>query len=243
MTAREFRAIDAPQNIKLFLGLKPQEYDLVLAAGRPRRFPAKSVMTYQGEPARHLLLLWKGRARYFYETPEDKKLILKWITPGHVFGAAALVSEPSRYLASTEAVRDSIVLEWDTATIRHLARQFPQLLENLHLINMDYLSWYISAHAALTSQSARTRLASVLCGLAITIGQKVSDGIEVDVTNEELADSANITPYTTSRLVSEWQRSAAIRKNRGKILLLSPEALFGRPEGKLRQADATRKNK
>jgi CRP-like cAMP-binding protein len=243
MTAPEFRAIDAPHNIELLRGLRPNESDLVLAAGRPRRFPAKSVMTYQGEPAGHLLLLWKGRARYFYETPEDKKLILKWITPGHIFGGAALVSEPSKYLVSTEAVRDSIVLEWDAPTIRNLARRFPQLLENSHLIDMDYISWYVSAHAALTSQSARTRLASVLFGLAITVGQKVSDGIEVDVTNEELADSANITRYTTSRLVSEWQRSAAIRKNRGKILLLSPETLLGRSEGKFRRAHAARKNK
>lgn len=74
-------------------------------------------MTYQGEHAKRLLLLWKGRARYFYETPNDKKLILKWITPGDIFGGAALVSGPSTYLVSTEAGRNSIVVEWDGSTI------------------------------------------------------------------------------------------------------------------------------
>jgi CRP-like cAMP-binding protein len=62
-------------------------------------------------------------------------------------------------------------------------------------------------------------------GLAKSVGQKVSGGIELEVTNEELADSANITAYTTSRLISEWQRSSAVRKRRGKILLRSPERL------------------
>jgi len=222
MTAWEFHGIDAPRNIELLRGLKTNETDAILAAGRLRRFPAKSVMTYQGEPAEYLLLLWKGRARYFYETQGDKKLILKWITPGHIFGGAALVSGPAKYLVSTEAVRDSIVVEWNGPTIRSLTRRFPQLLENAHLIDMDYVSWYISAHAALTSQSARERLATVLCGLARSVGQKVSGGIELDVTNEELADSAHITPYTTSRLISRWQRCGVIRKRRGKIILRSP---------------------
>jgi CRP/FNR family transcriptional regulator, nitrogen oxide reductase regulator len=243
MTTWKFHAGDAPHTIELLRGLKPHERDIVLASCRRRRFCAKSVMTYQGEPADHLLLLWKGRARYFYETPNDKKLILKWITPGHIFGGAALVSEPSKYLVSTEAVRDSIVLEWDGPTIRDLARRFPQLLENSHLIDMDYVAWYVAAHAALTFQSARKRLASVIFGLAKTIGRKASTGFEVDVTNEELSESANITPYTASRLISEWQRSGAIRKNRRKIILLSPDRFLSWSEGKSEEDQARGKNK
>jgi CRP-like cAMP-binding protein len=183
-------------------------------------------MTYQGEPADHLLLLWKGRARYFFETPNGKKLIMIWITPGHSFGGAALSTRPSPYLLSTETVRDSVVLAWDGATIRGLARRFPQLLENAIIGAVDYLSWYIAAHAALCSQSARQRLASVLLGHASRMGERVSGGIEFDITNEELANAANITPYTASRILSEWQRTGAIRKQRGKIFVRSTERLF-----------------
>jgi len=93
MSALEFRAVDIRPDIELLRGLNRQEVDLILAAARARRFSVKSVMTYQGEPADHLLLLWKGRARYFFETPDGKKLILIWITPGHAFGGAALGAE------------------------------------------------------------------------------------------------------------------------------------------------------
>jgi CRP-like cAMP-binding protein len=55
--------------------------------------------------------------------------------------------------------------------------------------------------------------------LANSIGQKVSGGVEFDATNEDLAASANVTTYTTSRLMSAWQKSGAIRRSRGKILL------------------------
>ena len=222
----ESRAVHVPHRIELLRGLGQKEIDLILAAAKRRRFSAKSVMTYQDEPADHLLMLWKGRARYFFETPNGKKLILRWITPSDIFGGAALVSRPSTYIVSTEAVRDSVVLLWDGPTIRALARRFPELLENAIFLAADYISWYVAAHAALTSKTAQERLAHVLLELAHSIGQKVAGGIELDVTNEELANSANITPYTTSRIVSEWQRSGAIRKHRGKIIIRSPERFF-----------------
>ena len=222
----ESRAVHAHHRIELLRGLGQKEIDLILAAAKRRRFSAKSVMTYQDEPADHLLLLWKGRARYFFETPNGKKLILRWITPSDIFGGAALVSRPSTYLVITEAVRDSVVLLWDGPTIRALERRFPELLENAIFLAADYISWYVAAHAALTSKTAQERLAHVLLELAPSIGQKVAGGIELDVTNEELANSANITPYTTSRMVSEWQRSGAIRKHRGKIIIRSPERFF-----------------
>jgi CRP/FNR family transcriptional regulator, nitrogen oxide reductase regulator len=226
MSAPEFRAVNVPHNIDLLWGLEPKEMEMVLAAAKPCRFPAKSVITHHGEPADHLLMLWKGRARYFLETPNGKKLIMMWITPGRIFGGAALVSQPSTYLVSTEAMRDSVVLVWGGPTIRALARRLPLILENALRLAKEYLCWYVAAHAALSSQTARERLASVLLGLAPSIGQKVTGGIEFDLTNEELAHSANITPYTASRIISEWQRSGAIRKHRGKILLRSPERFF-----------------
>jgi CRP/FNR family transcriptional regulator, nitrogen oxide reductase regulator len=226
MTALGLRAVDVPPGTELLRGLGPQEIDVILAAARPRRFSAKSVITNQDDPAERLFLLCKGRARYFHETPNGKKHILIWITPGHIFGVAALAFLPSTYLVSAEAVQDSTVLIWDGPAIRDLAKRFPRVMMNAFLITMAYLSWYVGTHAALTSQSARERLAHVLLGYAPSVGQKVSGGIELDVTNEELAEAANINPYTTSRLISEWHRAGAIRKKRGKILLRSGKRLF-----------------
>lgn len=226
MQALKFRSVNGPPRIELFWGLENHEVDLILTAAKGRRFSSKSVMTYQGEPADHLLLLWRGRARYFFETLNGKKLILRWITPGDVFGGAAMVYRPAKYIVSTEAVQDCLALEWDGPTIRSLARRFPQILENCLFLAADYISWYAATHAAMISQTARERLAHVLVELAPSIGQNVNGGIELDVTNEELANSANITPYTTSRIISQWQRSGTICKRRGKILLRSPERLF-----------------
>jgi CRP-like cAMP-binding protein len=53
----------------------------------------------------------------------------------------------------------------------------------------------------------------------------VDEGIEVELTNEELADASATTLFAASRLVSDWRRSGAIAKKRGKILIRSLDCL------------------
>lgn len=207
-------------------GLPPGDLKLVLAAARQRHFLPNSVVLNQGHPADHLFLLTRGRARFFFNTLEGKKIILHWLTPGEIFGGMALLSVPLPYLVSTETLKDSSALVWDRATLRNLTVRFPRLLENALLIASDYMAWYLADHAALISQTARQRLARVLVCLAETIGNKSPDGFEIDATNEELAGAANVTPFTASRLLSEWQKNHAVIKRRGKIVLHSPERLF-----------------
>jgi CRP-like cAMP-binding protein len=100
------------------------------------------------------------------------------------------------------------------------------LTDNALLIMFDYFAVYRAAHISLTCDTARQRLAHVLANLASGIGQRVAGGIELDVRNEELANEANVTPFTASRLLSEWQRKRIPTKSRGKVLLRSPEQLF-----------------
>ena len=50
--------------------------------------------------------------------------------------------------------------------------------------------------------------------------------LEFDITNEELANAANITLYPTNRILSEWQRTGAIPKQRRKIVVRCTEKLF-----------------
>jgi CRP-like cAMP-binding protein len=232
MTISVLPGLRSGLKVELLEGLNPKEVDLVLKAARQRQYSAKTVMTRQGEPVNDIKALLQGRARYFYETATGKKLILNWITPGQTFaGITALSAAPHTYPASTETVRDSVVLFWDGPTIRTLAKQLPLILENALIIATDrHIAWHLAAHVALCSETARERVAHVLLALAPLIGQKKPDGIELDVTNEELADSTHITPYTMSRLISEWQRTGALRKRRGKILVRSAARFFLRVE-------------
>lgn len=123
-------------------------------------------------------------------------------------------------------VKTGCALEWDRATIRGFCARYPRLVENALEIVSDYLDGYLAVHVSMTCHTARQRLAQVLVNLASGIGHKVPAGVELSVSNEDLANAANVTPFTASRLLSGWQRSGMVVKTRGKILLRAPEQLL-----------------
>jgi len=207
-------------------GIPPAELSLILSGATQRRFLADTVVISQGQPAAALFLLTKGRARYFYITSDGRKLLLPWIMPGEPFGGMAILSTPGSYLVSTEMLKDSQVLAWDRGTIRRLVLRYPRLLENALSIASEYFNWYLATHAAVTADTARQRLAQTVINLARGIGRNACGGLELEVTNEDLAYASSMTLFTVSRLLREWHRQGALVKTRGKLLLRASETLL-----------------
>ena len=210
---------------KFFEGISPGDLSLILRAARLRRFQAHSVIAIEGHRADKLFLILEGHARVFFTTPKGEKIVLFWIPPGDVAGSRALLSRPMDYLASTEAVTDGLALVWRRSDILSLSKQHQPLLENALMIASDYVEIWRDLHLEATYHTASQRVARVLGSLAKGMGRKVAEGIELNVTNEELANEANVTIFTVSRLLSEWHRKGLLLKGRGKVILHSPEEL------------------
>jgi CRP-like cAMP-binding protein len=210
---------------RFLAGIAAPDVHEIIAAATLRRIPANAIVTRQGASASELFLITKGRARHFYSTSDGQKILLLWLSQGEIFGGATLLAEPSEYRVSTEMLKDTWALVWKRQTIRALADRYPRIKENALWIASDYLDWYVAAHVALRCETAPQRLAGVLRSLAPVLGRSVPGGVELDVTNEELASAANITAFTTSRLLNEWQRHRALIKRRGRIVLLERRQL------------------
>jgi CRP/FNR family transcriptional regulator, nitrogen oxide reductase regulator len=220
-------AVEAASKPGRFLeGLSSTELSAILGAGTERRFSTGCVICNPGAPAEQFFLLKSGRARHFVLTPEGRKVLLRWLGPGSIFGAATVLSRDSTFIVGTEVVKDSRVHMWHRAAIRKLVWEYRKLMDNLLWLASDYLIWYTAAHVALVSQDARQRLADVLVTLSTNLGHVTEKGTELEITNEELANTANVTPFTASRLLSEWHRTGALKKTRRRILLRAPERLF-----------------
>lgn len=223
--------VSPPAQSRLLDGLTMSDRVAVLAAGSSRCLKANSVAVNQGDAAEYLFLICRGRARHFYITPQGKKILLLWLMEGQVFGGSALLSTPTEYLVGTEILCDTCLLMWPRRTIRALAARIPKLLDNALFVATDYLTWYVAAHTSMVSHSAKQRLAQVLVTFANGFGRKTSEGTYLELTNEQLANAANVTPFTASRILSYWQRTGAIVKTRGQLMLRSPEQLFCVPSG------------
>jgi CRP-like cAMP-binding protein len=223
VTSSQAAAILTGLRPKFLEGLNPAEARSIVAASSRKRFGANSLITSEGDPAERLYLMLDGGARYYTLSPEGKKIVVRWIRPGELVGGATFLTRPLEYVLSAESVKDSSALMWDRTTIRSLAQMSPRLLENALLLAHDYLVHYRILHVTASCQSAPQRLARVLGYLAKEMGERVPGGVELEVRNEELAHEANVTIFTVSRLMGEWQRKGLLKKSRGKVLLRLPE--------------------
>jgi len=208
-------------------GLPKDAPHAILSAAAHRQFLASSVVVHEGDPAERFFILTGGQGRHFILTSSGRKKLMHWLTPGQLFGGAALLSTPSHYLASTEVLLDSCALVWDRKTIRELVSRFPGLLDNVVSIAItENIAWFVAADASLGSDDATGRIAHMIVSLASGIGRAGPDGVEIHVGNEDLAAGANVTAFTVSRALAAWQREGVLTKGRGRILLLKPELLI-----------------
>jgi len=184
------------------------------------------VIVQQDDPAERLFLLTSGRGRHFVITGDGQRILLHWLTAGQIFGGAAIVSSPSRYVASTEILSAGCALVWERKTIRALAIRIQRLLDNaLSIAVTEHVAWLTAARVSLSSADVQSRLAHLLVSLACGIGKSGRDGVEIPVGNEELGSAAGATQFTVSRILSKWQRDGILRKGRGRIILRRPELL------------------
>jgi len=128
--------------------------------------------------------------------------------------------------ASVEIVQSGSAIVWERGRIRALAARFPRLTENVLGVMYKLLVRMFYIHMSLSSRNAAQRLRQAVVDLSYGIGRAVPHGTEIDITNEELANMANVTMFTASRYLSEWERRGAIKKKRGAILLRSEGRLL-----------------
>lgn len=224
---KRFEGIPDQLKPRILSGFSKAHADTILSAAKHQRFIAPSVILHQGDAAERFFLLTSGQGAHFVTTSEGRKVPLHWLTAGQIFGGATLLSARSRYLAATEIQTDGCALVWDRQTIRALASQFPLLLDNaLSIAVNEHLALFIATRVSLSTEDALGRIARLLTSLACGIGRDGPEGIEIRIRNEDLAAGANVTPYTLSRSLAEWQRDSVLTKGRGRVVIRKPELLL-----------------
>jgi CRP-like cAMP-binding protein len=208
-------------------GLGKPEIDAILSKATIRRFRAKEIICRSGDLAKHLYLLRMGSVKFFRVSHDGHEVVLGLLMPGELFGLGTLLpAHPLNYLGTAEPLNDCATYVWDAACIRRLEISYPRLTANCLRISLHYVAQFAERHISLASCSVEERLAHTLTDLGDRVGQATPGGVEVVVKNEQLASLADINRFTTSRLLSKWQRMGAVKKSRGKILIECPEQLL-----------------
>lgn len=198
----------------------------LLDAAQIRHVAPKKQIIVSGSEPDHLFLLKTGRARCYALTEDGHELLLLWAVPGEVFGLVSLLPNPPAYMLNTATVSASEFFIWDHVTIRKLATEHPMIMENGFRIALYHMKDFTKRHVNIVTKSAKARLADCLIKLATSTAEVEDSGIQLNISNEHLSSLADISYFTTSRILSKWEKAGIICKERGRITLLDPESLM-----------------
>jgi len=212
--------------VRLFSGLSDHDITKIMASGIVRRFRAGQTIIQADDPGSHLFLLRTGSVNYCRVTPRGKEILIIRLSPGDTFGLGTLLPKPIGYIGTADAFRETELYMWEHRMIYEFARTHSKLEENALRIALEYVRLYSDRHLALVSDTAEHRLSRMLTLLGNPIGRHGPEGLELQITNEHLASLADISPYTTSRLLNKWERKGAVEKSRGKVVIRCPEGML-----------------
>jgi CRP-like cAMP-binding protein len=196
-----------------------------MSAAVLRRFEARQIIVNANDPGTHLFLIKAGTVDYYRLTSQGHQVLIMQLARDDNFGPVSMLAKPVGYMGTAEATRETLVYAWEHIWIRHFIAKEPRLMENAFRIALEHIKLYSDRHLALVSENAEDRLRKTLALLEIQGGHRHLRGLEVEITNERLSSLADVGYYTTSRVLNKWQKVGAIRKNRGKVVILRPEKM------------------
>jgi CRP/FNR family transcriptional regulator, nitrogen oxide reductase regulator len=211
---------------KFLAGLSDATRRQLLNRARLRHIAPKTDVIVKGKHPDHIFLLKAGRMRSFIVTDDGREIVLFWRVPGEVLGLVSLLPSPPNYMLNTTAITACDCPVWDHDVIRKLATEHPQIMETGFRLALSHLAAYMKRHVNFVTKSAASRLANQLIRLATSTGKVGNSGITIDITNQELSSLADVGYFTTSRILSKWERDGMLSKKRGGITLLDPESLM-----------------
>jgi CRP/FNR family transcriptional regulator len=170
--------------------------------------------------------LLKGRVQLSRASRSGHDVLVSVLVPGDVFGLVCLLTRRATYMGTAEAMEAGEAMVWDRATVQRLARPNPQLTANALTIALAMVAQFAARHEALIDSSAPERLARALPDLGVQSGTRSPDGIDVRIKNEQLAALADVSAFTASRQLQQWEREGAVKKRRGAIRIVDPDGLL-----------------
>jgi CRP/FNR family transcriptional regulator, nitrogen oxide reductase regulator len=170
------------------------------------------------QPVRHVLLLISGCVKLTQVSPSGNEVILWLFGAGDVLGAIG-VAHGGTHSCSAQVLIEGTALVWDYAKFEGFLSELPQLRANVGNILTGRLVELEERFREIATEQVGRRVASTLVRLVKRVGRYSTEGSEVTLSREELAQMTGTTLFTISRLISEWESKGIVLPRRGAVIV------------------------
>lgn len=165
--------------------------------------------------SRSLGIILGGRLRVTKNNADGHAMLMSTLTPGSLFGAAALFNEESEYATDITALEGSRIVFFTQKLMQRMIRREPGIAENYIRYLSDRILFLNKKMYFLTAGTAEQRLCSFLLD---NIPQ--GSGAELPMPLNKLAGALNISRASLYRAFDTLTQSGAITK-KGKTVCIN----------------------
>jgi CRP/FNR family transcriptional regulator, cyclic AMP receptor protein len=212
----------------LFDGLAAESVDRMLAAARRVRLSRGEILCHEGDRAESVYLIESGKVAARISTPDGALVTVAVLGPGSAVGELALLGDDERRTATVQAVEPVVALALLRRDFAELRRQHPSVTEFLITSLAATVRRLDAQLVEAFHLPAETRIRRRLHALA-QVYDRGSRVIEIDLTQEELAQLAGTTRPTLNRVLREEERRGTLQLRRGRIVVLDRAQLEVEP--------------
>jgi len=214
------------ERVRLFQSLTQSDLMTVARAARTYEVDQDRFFFHEGILADHVYLLRHGCVKLTQSTPQGTEVVLHFVGPGAVFGAAAVLSEQP-HPVSAQAMCWCQAFAWSGGIMARLLEGYPRIALNAMTEVVDQTVELQNRCQELATDCVERRLARALWHLGEQAGRKTQDGLLIDLplVRHDLASMTGTTPYTVSRTLSGWERSGLIAAGRQWIVIRETDGL------------------
>jgi CRP-like cAMP-binding protein len=207
-------------DLPLFATLAPSELDDILSRARAQHYPKNSPVFTQDEAAHSFFVLLHGRLRVTQVTPEGQQIVMRFVSPGEIFGVAMALRR-STYPATATAVTDSLALVWPSEAWPALVAAHPALAVNVMQSMGARLQEAHTRLREISTEEVERRIAHAVLRLAEESGRRTTCGTLIDfpLSRQDIAEMTGSTVHTVSRIMSAWEAQGLVEGGRQRIVV------------------------
>ncbi len=217
------------QNV-LLKGLADDTLARIAAVAARRNFPRGTVLFRQGDPGDALYAVVAGRVRISTQHADGREVFLSLMGPGDSFGEIAAVDGQIRTAAATVVEPSTLFLIHRGDLLALIARD-PRLARHLLGVFCQRIRWTSDLVEEAAFLDVPARLASRLLRLAANHGRASTDGVELRLSQAELAQFLGASRQVVNQHLQSWRAQGWIALARSVVVLRDRAALLALSRG------------
>ncbi|MBV8836834.1 MAG: Crp/Fnr family transcriptional regulator [Alphaproteobacteria bacterium] len=226
---RNFDKREILKNHPLFGQLGPEAIERLTSYAHTKTFAAGVTIFARGDPGDGLFAVLAGTVRISNRSVDGKDAVFNLIQPGEVFGEIALLDGGQR-TADAQALTDCTLMLVDRRDFIPLLAARPELAMKLIEILCARLRHTSEQIEDMLFLDLPARLAKTLLWLAANTASR-----RIAITQREIGQIVGMTRESANKQLRDWEERKWVRLERGKILVLDPDALTKVAEAESRE--------